>query len=327
MNLASEVGRRVALAGRGMQLAHRLASDLGLCGKSCPKVKLGSELSLSDLGMRPKSEQLIICSGSQGEHRSALQRISTDSHSELFAEEGDAVIFSSKLIPGNEALVAKLVNALLRKGVKVYSGDFAKSVAAGPVHASGHARRDEIAKVLKRLQPKHVVPVHGELRHLQANRDLALELGGAWGLDSSCVHVVENRHHLVFSKRGDDWQVKEHFVDEYEGQLLRFSSFVSHSREEFLQHRKKAAAGGVCFATLDGLGRARVSVAGMGPRPVIDVESCERWLAGQIKRCQSEGAFDGPAPEIEAELSEELARIIKKNSGVRPLVMVQCVRL
>jgi ribonuclease J len=326
MNLAPQVGRRVALAGRGMQTAHRLASELGLYGRSCPTVNLGAELSLSDLMMRPKSEQLIICSGSQGEPRSALQRIANDSHSELTASEGDSVIFSSKLIPGNEGSVGRLINALLRKGVHVFSGEFAKVSAGGPVHASGHARRDEIARVLRRLKPAHVVPVHGELRHLQANRDLALELGPSWGLEPHQIHVVENRHHLVFSKRGAEWVQSDHFVEEYEGQYLRFESFVSHSREDFLRQRKRAAQGGVCFATLDSMGRARITAMAQGP-VALDTASLEKWLSGQFGKCDSENGFDGPRPDLEAELAEELTRVIKRSHGLRPLVAMQLIRL
>jgi ribonuclease J len=112
---------------------------------------------------------LIVCTGSQGELRAALWRIANDDHPNVTLGEGDLVIFSSRIIPGNEAAIGRLHNQLVRRGVRVVNekDHF--------VHVSGHPARDELSRMYQLSRPKLAVPVHGELRHMQEHARLALE--------------------------------------------------------------------------------------------------------------------------------------------------------
>ena len=124
-------------------------------------------ISEEDIGHLPRERVLMICTGSQGEPRSALARIARDEHPDVGLEPGDACIFSSRIIPGNEHAIGELHNALIRRGVEIITekDHF--------VHVSGHPARDELAEMYRWVKPAIAVPVHGELRHLRAHVALA----------------------------------------------------------------------------------------------------------------------------------------------------------
>lgn len=117
----------------------------------------------------PKHEVLAVATGSQGEPRTALARLANDSHFDLEIEAGDTVIFSSIVIPGNEALVERLVKRLERKKVKVIMSEHSEL----PIHASGHPCADELADLYQWVKPKISVPVHGEAEHISAHAQVA----------------------------------------------------------------------------------------------------------------------------------------------------------
>ena len=119
----------------------------------------------------PDDNILILITGSQGEPRSALSRVAADSHQVLSLGEGDTVIFSSRMIPGNERAIGAVQDNLVRRGVRVMTD------ADHMVHVSGHPARDELRRLYKLVRPKFSVPVHGEWRHLSAHAALARELG------------------------------------------------------------------------------------------------------------------------------------------------------
>jgi len=112
---------------------------------------------------------VIVCTGSQGEPRAALSRIANDDHPNVTLGEGDLVIFSSRIIPGNEASIGRLHNQLVRRGIRVVN------TTDHFVHVSGHPARDELTRMYQLARPKLAVPVHGELRHLREHARLALE--------------------------------------------------------------------------------------------------------------------------------------------------------
>ena len=111
-----------------------------------------------------------LCTGSQGEPMGAMMRISNYTHPDVFIEEGDTVIFSSKIIPGNEKKLYKLHNQLVKDGIEVISeeNEF--------VHVSGHPNRDEMRDMYNWIKPKCVIPVHGEHRHLMEHVNFAKEM-------------------------------------------------------------------------------------------------------------------------------------------------------
>jgi ribonuclease J len=124
-----------------------------------------------ELAELPPHEQLIMCTGSQGEPMSAMTRIAYDDHPSVRIERGDTVIISAKPIPGNELRVHDAINRLAKSGAEVLHEDNA------PVHVSGHGRAEELRTILGLLRPRAVMPVHGEFRMLAAHAQLAREGG------------------------------------------------------------------------------------------------------------------------------------------------------
>ena len=124
----------------------------------------------------PKDQVLLICTGSQGEPRAALSRIANDMHQNIFLEEGDTVIFSSKVIPGNERSITKVQNDLKERNINVVteSDEF--------VHVSGHPYVEELKKMYNWIKPEIVIPVHGEYHHLKSNIEIAKKCGIKKGL-------------------------------------------------------------------------------------------------------------------------------------------------
>ncbi len=159
-------GRRVCVAGRGFEDSTRLAGELGYL-----RVPPGGMVSLDDALRMPPREVTVLISGSQGEPTSALARLSDGQYKQLTISPGDAVILSSRIIPGNERSVHSLLNRLAKRGAIIYSGERAK------VHVSGHAYREELREMIRLVQPKYFVPVHGEYRQLDEHRRLAIETG------------------------------------------------------------------------------------------------------------------------------------------------------
>ncbi|MGB4101237.1 MAG: ribonuclease J [Alphaproteobacteria bacterium] len=155
--------REVALVGRSLWRNAGIADDCNYL----PEYK--HILSQEDAGLIPRHKVVYICTGSQGEVRSALARLASGDHPDLALEKGDTVVFSSRNIPGNEKAIAKVQNLLIEAGIELITADQTSDV----IHASGHAARDELAQLYHWLRPQLSVPVHGELRHQTAHAELA----------------------------------------------------------------------------------------------------------------------------------------------------------
>ncbi|GHB10559.1 ribonuclease J [Salinicola rhizosphaerae] len=164
--IAERSGRRVALLGRSMERMVAIATQLGYLDELPPRVPT------HDLGYLPPEEVLIIATGSQGEPRSALSRLAQGRHPAIDLEPGDDVIFSARAIPGNERLIERLKAGFKRLHVNVHDE---RSDPA--LHASGHPAREELRKLYRWLQPKLLMPVHGESVHQEAHGELARSLG------------------------------------------------------------------------------------------------------------------------------------------------------
>lgn len=337
MSEASSVGRAVCLAGRSFNTVHRVSQDKGLYNRYCPPMQGAEVLSSEDISRKERHQQLIICSGSQGEHRSVLNRLSGGKHPDFSIEEGDAVILSSKTIPGNEKSISRMINGLLRQGARVYWGDYAKLQAGGPIHGSGHARRDEIRAVMNVVKARHIIPVHGELRQLKACAELAEEESKKW--KHSCdVHVVENLTQLKFeySDRDQKWNFISSEALAYQGRILRFANFTAHSLDGFLKVRKKSALGGMVSICLDSMGRVKLHVAGVLPTSSKEAaqniqsfeQSLTKWCEGQYQSLQREGVFTLNDKKLyEDQLAEDAARYIRRLVGVRPYVVCHLLGL
>jgi ribonuclease J len=156
-------GRRVALVGRSLWRIYEAAKETGYM------LDLPPFLGERDVAYLPRDEVLMICTGSQGEPRSALSRIVAGDHPDVGLDAGDTVIFSSRIIPGNEISINRLHNRLSEQGIEVVTTNEEN------VHVSGHPARDELAQMYQWIRPRIAVPVHGEPRHLVAHAKLAQE--------------------------------------------------------------------------------------------------------------------------------------------------------
>ncbi|CAB4859526.1 unannotated protein [freshwater metagenome] len=165
LDVAHEHGRKAAFVGRSMVRNMSVAMELGYLS-----VPDGLIVSLDELNNLPDSQVVLICTGSQGEPMAALSRMANMDH-QIRIGDGDSVILASSLIPGNENAVSRVINGLTRLGAHVIHKGNAL------VHVSGHAAAGELAYVYNIVRPKHVMPVHGEWRHLRANAEIAVRTG------------------------------------------------------------------------------------------------------------------------------------------------------
>jgi len=165
--IAAAAGRYPGLLGRSLENYYRAARAAGLWPSDLELIQS------SHLGYLPRDEVFAVATGSQGESGAALSRLAAGSHPAVELERGDTVIFSSRVIPGNEQELARLHAGLARQGVNVVLD----STAPSPIHASGHPARDELAQMYRWIRPRIAVPVHGEDSHLNAHAALARALG------------------------------------------------------------------------------------------------------------------------------------------------------
>src|SRR5881275_503973 len=187
VDVAVSAGRKVCVVGRSMRKNVNIARNLGYMD-----VPEGVILRPPELAELPLDEQLILCTGSQGEPLSALTRIAYNDHPAVSVERGDTVIISAKPIPGNELRVHDAINRLAKSGAEVLHEDNA------PVHVSGHGRAEELRTILALLRPRAVMPVHGEFRMLAAHAQLARDAG----VPASAIVLAENGSVVELTQSG-----------------------------------------------------------------------------------------------------------------------------
>ncbi len=167
IEVAARYGRKVAVIGRSMEQSVQIAQDLGYI-----QPPHGTILPVDDVIRLPPDQIMVLTTGSQGEASAALSRIASGDHPKLQIIDGDTVILAAAPVPGNEETVSQTINSLFREGANVVYAAIEPSI-----HVSGHAAYDELLHMIDLLQPKFVVPIHGEYRHLQLYRQMALEAG------------------------------------------------------------------------------------------------------------------------------------------------------
>lgn len=165
MEAARDAGREVLLLGSSLKRVVNVADDLGMMEG------LPGFIEEDEYGYIPRDKIVVILTGSQGENRAALAKISRDEMRHVALTDGDTVVFSSRTIPGNEKGILDIKNALIDRGIKIISDTDAL------VHVSGHPRRNELLKMYEWVRPEILVPVHGEAAHLTAQAELAKSAG------------------------------------------------------------------------------------------------------------------------------------------------------
>jgi ribonuclease J len=187
IDVAVDTGRKVAVVGRSMRRNLNVARNLGYV--DMPEDMLVKPADLDEI---PPHEQLILCTGSQGEPLSALTRIAYNDHPAVRVERGDTVIISARPVPGNELRVHDAINRLTKSGAEVLHEENAE------VHVSGHARAEELRTLLGLIRPKAVMPIHGEFRMQAAHARLAQEAG----VPAGSIVMAENGDVVELSRDG-----------------------------------------------------------------------------------------------------------------------------
>jgi ribonuclease J len=182
-----ECGRKIAFVGRSMRKNGNIARNLGYM--DVPDEMIMRPHELAEL---PRDQQLILCTGSQGEPMSAMTRIAYNDHPAVSVDPGDTVIISAKPIPGNELRVHDAINRLAKMGAEVLHEDNA------PVHVSGHGKAEELRTIIGLVRPRAVMPVHGEFRMLAAHAQLARE----GGIAEENIILAENGSVVELSEHG-----------------------------------------------------------------------------------------------------------------------------
>lgn len=183
VNAAVHHGRKVAMDGRSMVSTLEMAVRHGFM-----KIPKGTFIPIANVASMKDEHVVVVCTGSQGEPSSALQRMSTGDHKHVKLKEQDTVILSSTPIPesGNDKLVGDMVDGLTRKGVHVFEARNHELDGVGPLHVSGHASRDEYAEMIQYTRPKFFIPIYGAYRVKKRHIDIAVEQGVPRG---NCVNA------------------------------------------------------------------------------------------------------------------------------------------
>jgi ribonuclease J len=189
LDLSREYGRKVAVVGRSMVSVTEIAHSLGLM-----QIPDGILLRPQDVDEQPPNKVTVLISGTQGEPMSALSRVAVENHKHISVDPGDTVALSSRIIPGNEKAIFRMIDHMARRGADVLYGSMNP-----PLHVSGHASAEEMKLVLNLLRPRFFAPIHGEYRQLSRHARLAEHLRFA-GLEDS--FVMESGDILEIDKHG-----------------------------------------------------------------------------------------------------------------------------
>jgi ribonuclease J len=308
--VAQASGREVAAVGRSMRRMIEAAREVGYL-KDIPE--LLDERTASEL---PRRKVLWLATGCQGEPRAALTRIAAGQHPTLALEPGDVVIFSSKIIPGNERTLYNLHNALIRGGIEVITEE------DHFVHVSGHPCRDEVAQMYRWIKPEIAIPVHGEARHLHEHLAFARGLG--------VPQQIEVRNGDVVRLAPAPAEV----VDEVPtGRLvLENDGLVAAGDDLFRTRRRLMAHGTVLIGlVLDGYGTL-LAAPQLSTFGAVDLErepdleaTVQSAIEDAVEALDDEAALDDE--QIRAAVRVAVRRAFKLVREKRPIIEIQITRL
>ena len=189
LELAYEYRRKVAIVGRSMLSSAEIAQDLGYID-----IPDGLLIHPGDIKVHAPERVCVLISGTQGEPMSALSRTAVDNHKHARIEPGDTVVLSSRIIPGNEKAIYRMIDHMFRREAHVIYEDG----SSPPVHVSGHASQEELKLIINLLKPRYFIPIHGEYRQLRRHGELAASMHGAVGQ----VLQIESGDILEFDELG-----------------------------------------------------------------------------------------------------------------------------
>ncbi len=305
--------RSICLIGRSMHRMVDAARQVGLLKN------VGRIVDEEEARNMAKADILYLCTGSQGEPRAALARIARGDHKSVKFAKGDVVIFSSKIIPGNEKGIFALQNALVEQGVEIITEK------DRPIHVSGHPCRDELIDMYSWVQPKIAIPVHGERRHLVEHAKLAKSL--------QVPHTLapHNGELIRFSEKGAE------IIDEVPaGRLIEDCGEIVSIDDHGLRERKKMAWNGhvSLSVVIDHKGNL---IGGPDPRLSGFAEGVNarfiNALLDDIAECAEAAFFSLSKSErkdedaIEARLNAKVRRLVRDKTGKRPILETIAIKV
>jgi len=307
VDLAAQFDRRIAFVGRGMQQTSQIAARLGYL-----KIPAGLEIRDSDVRDHAPEDVLCLCTGSQGEPLAALPRIAINDHRSVTVNEDDTVVFSARVIPGNEKAVARMMNHLARRGADVIAEDQKR------VHVSGHASEEELKLLLSIVKPRYFVPIHGEYRQLARHARLAGQV-----LPNTSTLMAEDGDVLRFDADGG------RLADRVPaGRVLIDGTRTGEVGDEVLRDRRHLATDGlvVPVVAINGRTGALEQPPELITRGLAVDERHEELfrdapdvLARAIEAASPEERTDPGL--LKERIRVEIQRMFRKRAGRRPLVL------
>lgn len=296
--VAQATNRRLCVAGRSLDRIIRAAQGCGYLLDLPERVDFDTAMAL------PRGEVLIVATGGQGEPRAALSRIAEDSHP-IALEAGDVVLFSSRQIPGNEIAIGRIQNCLAARDITLITD------RQSAIHVSGHPGRPELEALYGWLRPEILLPVHGEVRHMQEQA----RFGRACGIARSVVQENGDLVRLAPGKPGKIDEVRA-------GRLILDGDIITPADGESIVMRRRLAANGLVIVVLDGKGRVHVEAMGLPLDEDMDdylAESRED-VAAALARLKGGQRHDRDAVTEAARLAAR--RAAQRWSGKKPQVRV-----
>ena len=309
INAAVAYGRKVCVEGRSMVNIIDVAEDLGYL-----HIPDGTLIETEAMKNYTPEQIVLITTGSQGESMAALSRMAANLHRKVSIQPGDCVVFSSTPIPGNEKSVARVINELGMKGAKVIFQD---------THVSGHACQEEIKLVYSLLKPKYAIPVHGEYRHLIAQKEVAMSLG-------------YDKEDVIIAKSGDVIELSDEKAaivgKVHTGAILVDGLGVGDVGNIVLRDRQNLAENGIIIVvlTLEKYTGQLVAGPDIVTRGFVDVREAEELLdearaivTDSVLRCLDKNITDWSKIKniIKDDLSEYLWKKMKRNPVILPIIM------
>jgi len=307
---AEKVGRQIALVGRSM---HRIYKAARQCGYLNNVIE---PLDARDVKNISRDKIVYLCTGSQGEPMGAMTRISNYTHPDVFIEKGDSVIFSSKIIPGNEKKLYKLHNQLVKEGIEVISEE------SEHIHVSGHPNREDLRDMYNWIKPKSVIPVHGEHRHMLEHINFAKEMQVQYPIkveNGDIVRLYPGKKPEVFDKAPN-------------GRIYVDGSISVEEDSQSIKERKNVSVNGFIEATIlitpkgNIHNRPLLTFKGL---PIFDKEEFQNDLEDEIEKTAKSFSLNNKKQEtnlIDA-LKSTCRKFTKQKTGKRPLANINLVRI
>ena len=308
--IAKQTKRNISLVGRSM---HRIYKAAKQCGYLKDVIE---PLDARDANKVSKNRIIFLCTGSQGEPMGALNRIAKEIHPDVNLESGDTIIFSSKIIPGNEKKLYALQNLIVRKDIEVITEENAF------VHVSGHANRDDLKDMYQWVKPKCVIPVHGEHRHMKEHISFAKEMQIPFNLK------IENGNIIQISK-----DQKPKIVDQAPTGKIYLDGNVAVSLESpSIKERKNISVNGLLEITLIISSSGKIKKPVISYRGIPEEEISETFkfdLEDEIsKTCKSFAINNFKQEKNLAEtIKQNCRKIVKEKTGKRPFTNVNIARV